>query len=110
MDNKIQTASPFNQGETVNAEQAAALMFAESETVLELARSGTLPGTKIGKSWVFLREDVLTFLRQRVREDTAERLRLLDARKNPAAVLLEPRPKRRRREHLVLPGLPPYLP
>jgi excisionase family DNA binding protein len=94
--------------ETLNAEQAAALLFAETETVLTLARSGNLPGTKIGKSWVFLREDVLTFLRHRVQKDTGERLRQLEAKKNPIAVLIEPRPKRRRREPPALPGFPPF--
>jgi excisionase family DNA binding protein len=109
--NDMDESTPLSNltwSDTMNAEQAATLMFAETDTVLTLARNGSLPGTKIGKSWVFLREDVLTFLRHRVQKDTEERLRQLGAPKDPVAVLIEPPPKRRRRPPPALPGLPPF--
>jgi excisionase family DNA binding protein len=59
--------------ETLNLEQAADLLKAEADTVMQLARSGKLPGAKIGKAWVFLRCDVLAFLRKEIDESTAAR-------------------------------------
>lgn len=37
---------------------------------MQFARRGELPGTRIGKSWVFLREDVIAFVRQHILADT----------------------------------------
>lgn len=49
--------------ETVlTAEEAAALLRVSSKTVLSLARSGTLPGEKVGRAWRFLRKDVLAYV------------------------------------------------
>ena len=87
--------------DTLNAAQAADMLFADIETILILARSGELPGAKVGKSWVFLREDVIEFLRGRVRAETGQRKQPV----LPNAVLL-PRPSRQRRQPPVLPALP----
>jgi len=93
--------------DTFNALGAATLLHADVETVLALARKGELPGTKIGKSWVFLRTDILDFLRERVRHDTALRLQSQRAASPAPAALLVPRPaSRKRRELPVLPSLP----
>lgn len=94
--------------DTLDASSAAAILHADVETVLTLARKGELPGAKIGKSWVFLRTDILDFLRERVRHDTALRLQSQRAASLPApAALLVPRPaSRKRRELPVLPSLP----
>jgi excisionase family DNA binding protein len=94
--------------DTLNVTQAAALLFADTDTVLLLARQGALPGTKIGKCWVFLREDILEFLRRRIRQDTDERRRLLDQPKMPLAELV-PVPHRGRRRN-ALPVLPSLAP
>lgn len=59
--------------ETLNIEQTADLLYAEADTVMQLARSGKLPGAKIGKAWVFLRSDVLAFLRREIDDSTAAR-------------------------------------
>ena len=40
--------------DTLDASGAAAVLHADVETVLTLARKGELPGAKIGKSWVCL--------------------------------------------------------
>jgi excisionase family DNA binding protein len=85
---------------TLNADDAAALLHAESETVLQYARSGELPGTRIGKSWVFMRDDVIAFLRKQIAHDTAERLR---TKVEPLAVSLQSKQNSRRR-------IPPVLP
>lgn len=46
--------------ETVlTAEEAATLLRVSSKTVLSLARSGALPGEKVGRAWRFMRKDVL---------------------------------------------------
>lgn len=61
----------------------------------------------MGKSWVFLREDVLAFLRKRILEETQERRGKrtdLATSSQPDAVLLIPKPRTRR---TTLPVLPP---
>jgi excisionase family DNA binding protein len=67
---------------TLDINEAASLMKAEADTVMQLARKGDLPGTKIGKSWVFMRTDVIMFLRLRIDKDTQER------RIKPSSMLL----------------------
>lgn len=83
-----------NNQETLGVSEAAAILYAETETVMQFARRGELPGTRIGKSWVFIREDVLDFLRARIVWDTLERRD--HYAKAPLAVFIE-RPKRSRR-------------
>lgn len=87
---------------TLNADDAAALLHAESETILQYARSGELPGTRIGKSWVFMRDDVIAFLRKQISHDTEQRLRTKAA---PLAVALQPKQNMRRRPPPALPSL-----
>ena len=90
--------------ETLGVPEAALLLRAENETIMLYARSGELPGTRIGKSWVFLREDVLAFLRHQIKNDTEERRR---NRERPPAALAVPTPQRGRRKPIPdLPGLP----
>ncbi len=90
--------------ETLDVSEAALLLRAENETVMQFARRGELPGTRIGKSWVFLRADVLSFLRQRISSDTEERRQHYAT--SPLAIAIE-RPKHARRTKLpALPELP----
>lgn len=100
----------MHTSEILDAAETAALLHAEAETIMQLARSGTLPGTRIGKAWIFLREDVMAFLREQIARDTAERRRL-QAALAPCAVMLAP-PSRRSRRTVVppLPDLPPVRP
>jgi hypothetical protein len=84
----------------------ATLFKAEPETIANYARSGELPGTKMGKSWVFLRGDVIAFLRQRIAQETQRRRggseeKSLDTK--PEGIIM-PRKKRVRRT--TLPALP----
>jgi hypothetical protein len=101
--------------ETLDLEGIARLFGAEAETIAQYARSGELPGTRIGKGWIFLRADALTFLRERINRDTEAR-RSVHYRRDCAAQkngprgseqttgLLFERPPRRRRT--ALPELP----
>ena len=41
--------------------------------VIEKAGKGELPGAKIGKSWVFLRSDMIHYLRSEIRRQQTER-------------------------------------
>lgn len=61
--------------ETLDLEEAAALMKAQPDTVRLLAVCGDLPGAKIGKAWVFMRSDVLAYLRKTIDDETESRRR-----------------------------------
>ena len=49
------------QGEILTAEEAASLLKVSTKTLLRLARSGDLPGHKVGRAWRFVRVDLLSF-------------------------------------------------
>ncbi|MEM7708970.1 MAG: helix-turn-helix domain-containing protein [Pseudomonadota bacterium] len=48
---------------TIGTTEAARLLHCCSETVKRRARDGELPGRRVGRSWVFLRADVLNYVR-----------------------------------------------
>lgn len=48
---------------TLNIEQAAVFLAAHKETVRRLAVCGKIPAAKIGKRWIFLELDLVTYLR-----------------------------------------------
>ena len=65
------------ESEVLTTAEAASLLRVSSKTVLALARSGALPGEKVGRAWRFVREDVLAYVRGtasaiRVRQDDRE--------------------------------------
>ena len=90
--------------ETLDIKEAAALMKAHADTVQQLARSGELPGTKVGKAWVFFRSDVLAYLRKAIDDDTEKRRRNIRSSITMCHVIVEP-PRGRRRPLPVLPDL-----
>lgn len=49
--------------EVLTTEEAAALLRVSTKTVLQLVRSGALPGEKVGRAWRFLKSDVLAYVR-----------------------------------------------
>lgn len=59
--------------QTMDLASVASYLGAKAETVAQLARNGELPGAQIGKGWIFLREDVLAFLRMRIAQETDAR-------------------------------------
>ena len=69
---------------------AAALLQADTETIAKFARSGELAGTQIGKGWLFLREDLISFLRARIAKDTAERRKQLDPKCSHSLLVKKP--------------------
>jgi hypothetical protein len=95
--------------ETLNAADVATLLYADPETVLTYARCGELPGTRIGKSWVFLRADVLDFLRARIAADTKKRRCAASVRRHDPVAIAVPASRsstRRRAPPVELPALP----
>lgn len=50
-------------GVTVDADEAAAILKIHQQTVKEKARKGDLPGTRIGRRWVFVTADLLAIVR-----------------------------------------------
>lgn len=93
--------------ETLDLQGVATLFKAEPETIAQYSRSGELPGTKMGKSWVFMREDALAFLRKRILKETEERREKrhdVPPRPQPDAMLVGRKQHTRR---TVLPALPP---
>ncbi|MES2354829.1 MAG: helix-turn-helix domain-containing protein [Pseudomonadota bacterium] len=99
----------MNTLETLDVAEVAALLRAESETIMQLARKGELPGTRIGKSWVFLREDVILFLKNQIAKDTDQRRRQR-ASISHTAVSVDPPVKNRRKSLPVLPTVPGLVP
>lgn len=94
----------MTSNETLSVSEVAELLHAEDATVMLYARRGELPGTRIGKSWVFMRDDVLAFLRRQIAVDTEARRR---SNKKPPASLAFPIPIRGRRKQIPeLPSLP----
>lgn len=59
--------------ETFGVEEAGAFLNACRNTILELAATGELPGAKIGREWVFLKSDVVEYLRKKIREQSSQR-------------------------------------
>jgi hypothetical protein len=72
--------------DTPDIQQVSAMLFADKETELALARCGALPGTKIGGAWVFLHSHVLDFFAQQDQVDT--QLRRLQVDKEHGKLLL----------------------
>jgi excisionase family DNA binding protein len=99
--------------ETMNLPTVASYLGARTETVAQLARKGELPGAQIGKGWIFLREDVLRFLRNRIaRETESRRAARVKEQSNSqqgdnaeAVAVATPRARTRRRELPALPEL-----
>src|SRR5690625_2710894 len=52
-----------NTMETLNLREAAAFLRVHPETLRARAQRNQIPGAKIGRSWVFLREDLVKVIR-----------------------------------------------
>ena len=48
---------------TLNLQQAALFLHVHPETLRQAARSGRIPGAKVGRAWVFLEDDLAGYLR-----------------------------------------------
>jgi len=84
--------------DTIDSNECANLLRCTPEQVEELARAGEIPGLKIGRSWLFVRADLLDYLAQKAREEAAERRSKRQVRE------VMPTPLKQRRQ------VPPPLP
>ncbi|HAT8266879.1 TPA: helix-turn-helix domain-containing protein [Legionella pneumophila subsp. pneumophila] len=50
---------------TLTIEQAAHCLCVHKETIRRMAVSGEVPAVKIGRSWVFIEEDLAAFIRSK---------------------------------------------
>lgn len=59
--------------ETISAAEVAVLLSCTEEQAEELTRKGEIPGTKFGKSWIYVRSDLLAYVAERARQEAQER-------------------------------------
>lgn len=65
---------------TLNLEETARFLKVHIETVGRLAKTGQLPGAKIGRSWVFLEEDLIEYLREQIQAQQTMRVEKSEVR------------------------------
>ena len=58
---------------TLDIEECAAFLKIHTITAYKMAAAGELPGAKIGSCWVFLKDDLVEYLREQVRQQQAAR-------------------------------------
>lgn len=80
--------------DTMGSEECADMLRCTVEQAEELARRGEIPGLKIGRSWLFIRSDLLTYLAEKARDEAQDRR----AKRQPSVSTL---PQKKR--HPVLP-------
>lgn len=83
----------------IDSLDCASLLRCTTEQVEELARAGEIPGLKIGRSWLFVRSDLLAYLAEKARREADERR----AKRQPGVVQLTAKPRRRPPPPLMLP-------
>jgi excisionase family DNA binding protein len=49
--------------QTLNIQEAATFLKCSEDTVGELAHAGEIPAAKVGRSWVFVDEDLIGYIR-----------------------------------------------
>lgn len=59
---------------TCNVPQAAKILKVHENRVMQLIDRGELPAAKIGRAWVMLERDVLSYVERQIAEQTACRL------------------------------------
>jgi excisionase family DNA binding protein len=83
--------------ETIGSEECAELLRCTSDQVEELARAGEIPALKFGRSWLFVRADLLVYLAEKARAEAQARR----AKRQPNAPTPVVKPRRQ---------IPPVLP
>jgi excisionase family DNA binding protein len=89
--------------ETLNSDDCAKLLYCTPEQVEELARSGDLPAVKIGRGWLFVKADLLSYLSEKARADAQDRR----AKRQPNITVLA-KPRRQRPPMLPATSSVPY--
>lgn len=64
---------------TFDINECAEFLKIERTHALKLAGEGKLPGAKVGKSWVFLEDDLIAYLSALVQNQMRERQSAVDA-------------------------------
>lgn len=59
--------------EILTSDECAQLLRCTTAQIEELAHVGEIPGVKLGRSWLFMRSDLLIFLAEKARADAAAR-------------------------------------
>ena len=57
----------------LNRTEAAKLLRCNPDRLGELAARGEIPGTKVGKSWIFIEDELYAYLREKVARETQKR-------------------------------------
>jgi len=78
--------------EVIDSEECARMLGCTALQVEEMARAGELPGLKIGRSWRFVRADLLAWLAEKARAEAEERR---SKRNVKQAEPVKPQPRRR---------------
>jgi excisionase family DNA binding protein len=70
----------------IDSEQCGKLLRCTIDKIEELACAGEIPGIKIGRTWLFVRADLIAYLAEKARTDAQERRaqRQPDAMQSPA--------------------------
>lgn len=77
--------------DTIDSNQCAELLHCTPEQVEELARSGEIPGLKLGRSWLFVRQDLLAYLAEKARLEAEQRRAKRQPGVAPIAQAIKPR-------------------
>lgn len=85
--------------ETIDSEACATLLHCTPEQIEELARAGEIPGLKLGRSWLFVRADLLAYLAEKARLEAQERR----AKRQPGVRMITAKPRRRQPPALMQP-------
>lgn len=59
------TRSPLTREDVLDGREVAELLHLPLSTVLEYARRGLLPARKLGRRWIFLRDEIEAAVRDR---------------------------------------------
>lgn len=54
--------------ESLGADDAASFLKMSKASLLRKARRGDIPGHKPGRSWVFIKEDLIAFIREKAQQ------------------------------------------
>ena len=92
---------------TYNIEGAAEFLHVSTDTMKDLAGNGAVPGAKIGKAWVFNEEDLIDFVREEIKRQTAERRGIPPEEKIKRVMTANQAATRGRRPHKTPPALTP---
>lgn len=60
---------------TTDIRGMAEMLNIHPKTALELIQGGAVPAAKVGRAWVIMVKDVLTYLERQIVTQTAERMR-----------------------------------